>query len=116
LAGSYCIKQGTSYDPGASQGFPCREGEANCASDYTVEFEDTRGNRGSNQKRGCLPQGAVCGKDDTCCEVRPTGCEDGVNCFPPAACGAGGCVHPDEGGTETTYEVTRNECDEGDTC
>jgi hypothetical protein len=116
LAGSYCVKQGTTYDPGAFEGFRCDESTANCNSDYTIEFDDERGKRGSNQKRACLPKGAVCGKDDTCCEVSATACENGVNCFRPAECGAGGCVHPNGGGTEVTYEVTRNECDEGETC
>lgn len=114
LAGSYCIKAGTDYDPGDPAVSECDASLANCGDAFTIE-RDSGGESGRNQKNACLPSGAVCGDDDTCCSVEVTGCEDGENCFPPAQCNGSQCDHG-PGGLETLYEVTRDDCKKGDVC
>jgi hypothetical protein len=115
LAGSYCVKNGTEYAPNAPETVPCDSSTANCNEDFKVEYDDGR-TVGRNQKNSCLPSGAVCGDNDTCCSVTQVACEEGQNCFPPdAGCSGNQCNHG-AGGLETLYEVTREDCSSGDVC
>lgn len=69
LAGSYCVKANTVYNPGFPASEVCgAEGDPSerCDNRYNVTINDVT--VGTNQKTGsCLPSGAECGKDDTCC-------------------------------------------------
>jgi hypothetical protein len=103
LAGSYCVRVGTNYNPGNPPQAKCDASQANCDNSFNIEREvaGATGRVGRNQRDStCLPSGGVCGKDDTCCSAAPTGqIED-----------------HGEGGIENIYEVTRTECDKGDVC
>lgn len=99
LAGSYCVKAGTEYDPGLLPITKCDAGLANCDDRYNVDIGGVR--TGRNQlDRLCLPKGALCGKDDTCC----------------SASRDGGTINHGDGGVEDTYVVTRESCNKGDRC
>lgn len=87
LAGSYCVKEGTTYDPGAEATQLCDSTTQNCNSDYTLELQS--GSAGTNQKRACVPPGGTCRDGDSCCDIAQTECIDDdtspeQNCFPPA--------------------------------
>lgn len=105
LAGSYCVKGGTSYDPQNASKAGCKSGSADCSDDFTIEWNNPLSGTvptGRNQRSGtCLPSGATCGKDDTCCSAIDTGATE---------------VHPNGGGTERIYEIERKPCSNGDVC
>ncbi len=123
LAGSYCVKEGTTYDPGAQEKRECNTSAGgDCNSDYTVELQS--GAVGTNQKRGCIPAGGTCRDGDSCCEVAATACVDSDsadrNCW--GRCENGLCQHLDDqgqpipGAAEQMYTIERSECKEGDSC
>lgn len=106
LAGSYCVKNDTQYDPGAPEEVRCNPSLANCNENYNITWTNpvTQGTDtiGRNQREGtCLPSGAACDKDDTCCVATRTGATE---------------LHPDGGGTEVIYEVERIDCPGDNIC
>jgi len=107
LAGKYCIKKGTEFDPGFPATSRCSSGDANCNKDYNVQIDGN--NLGTNQKSGsCKPPGAACEEgEDSCCAKPAAGgarkhfdpcasdpeadacpCEDG-DARPECSCAAG---------------------------
>ncbi len=125
LTGSYCIKEGTAYDS-SSATKECSSSKADCSDKYAIDVNG--GTVGRNQRAGsCLPQGAVCGSDDTCCAPRAVDCVDlpankanpnlDINCN--ATCVAKKCQHTDADGkqvNEQMYDVEHNACSKGDAC
>ena len=130
LAGSYCIKDGTEYDPGVPAVEPCEAGNAQFRCDPKFNIELNGQAVGTNQRQGsCLPTGASCENDDTCCGT-PTqlACNDTVgsedrNCN--ASCGscpqgvpnpAAGCCVYGTGASEPIYDVPREDCPRSGVC
>jgi hypothetical protein len=121
LAGDYCVKKGTEWDPGNIASTKCVADtpERQCDSDYSYTKDGST--LGRNQDRtACLPKGAECSKSDgdTCCEA-PTK----VPCVDTEAGGeernCGGrcasefeCQHVDDDPTtvETIYRVETSDC------
>lgn len=126
LAGSYCVKEGTAYDPGDKATTPCDSTKYNCNDAYTVKLQT--GTVGANQKRGCVSPGGTCREGDSCCEVSAAPCiqdenDPDRNCY--GRCVGDQCQHLREengvlvdipGALETLYTIGRSECAEGDTC
>ncbi len=73
LAGSYCVKDGTQWDPGDPAVEPCNPSIRPCDDDYSFERKNDEGetekaarNQDSN---ACLPIGATCDKGQSCCKA-----------------------------------------------
>lgn len=126
LAGSYCIKEGTEYDPGVPETEECDPNLADCDERFNVTFANGDVTVGTNQRVGsCLPSGAKCEKGDECCAPVPaercvaTVGDEARNCFselpPGEACtvvnGVPACKY-EEGLEEPIFETERAECDE----
>ena len=124
LAGSYCIIEGTEYNPGFPEQETCDSGSANCNDDYNIVLSDGA-RSGRNQDSGsCLPPNANCESDDSCC-----GAISALNCYDaeradnqnPRNCngvceGGTTCVYPDGGGQEEMKQVARVECPDSGVC
>lgn len=108
LAGSYCVKNDTQYDSQSAASTKCDPSQGNCDDKFAYEIDGLR--RGRNQKDDCLPSGASCGDNDTCCTPTQVPCVQGENCFAPAQCAGNMCDHG-EGGQEMLFEIERTECD-----
>lgn len=70
LAGSYCIREGTEYNPGFPARDECASGSANCNAEYNISFPPNGVRSGTNQNEdtgSCVPPGAYCDKDQSCC-------------------------------------------------
>lgn len=126
LAGRYCVKKGTLWDPGNQAGVPCDASKpsALCDEKYTYKVGDTP--RGRNQdNNSCLPSGATCDRKngDTCCEApvavtctdtEANGQERSCN----GTCVNGKCEHvPGEVSTQETIKaVPTSECPKSGVC
>jgi hypothetical protein len=120
LAGSYCIKKGTLWDPGDPAVADCdpNSTSALCNDDFTYVKDGLT--LGRNQdKTACLPSGSTCSKKDgdTCCKA-PTvvTCTDtevnGEERTCNGTCVDGKCEHvPGDATTrETIYAVEIEDC------
>ena len=101
LAGSYCIKKGTKWDPGDPAVTPCDANETSflCDKDHDYEIGGTVSGRNQDQT-ACLPAGSTCQKGDTCCKAKV----------------ALECVDSEEGGRERNCNgscVGFNQCQHG---
>ena len=125
LAGSYCIKKGTVWDPGEQAQVPCNPSIASnlCGDSYTYELNGNPVGR-NQDNTACLPKGAACEKGDTCCgtpqtqeciDVESEGRERNCNgqCTPDGRCQH---VPGDDTTIETIYAVPTSDCPKSGTC
>lgn len=68
LAGSYCVKEGTSFNSDTETTQTCLGSSGDCGNTYVRAADEKE--IGINPGGGCLPSGATCEGDDTCC-VQP---------------------------------------------
>lgn len=120
LAGDYCVKKGTEWDPGYRATTRCKSSTAQEQCDEDFSYTRDNVTVGRNQDRtACLPAGADCSKGDgdTCCDapervrcVDVTNGPDERNCNGQCV-GEFDCKHGDgEGLVETIYRVGTREC------
>lgn len=65
LAGSYCVKEGTEFTANTEPTKECSPSSGDCGNTY--ERGSDQQEVGINPGGACLPSGAACEGDDTCC-------------------------------------------------